>query len=330
LSHIVQRVTLVDSEKLYRFLGRTPSAQLAARCVEQLRTGLPDLGEEALRALAALEHGWARQRRVCGVPVDVTEAHRFLVALNAVAQRDPTDRRDLRTFSSQATGDSKLVETQAARVVQWMVEAERIPRGLSQEEALVALGLERYAHPVLVAGPIRFAGCDASSLTYVGIAPDQIDDTMVADPAATLLTVENFASFNRHVREVRGSSELVIYTGGFPSRSVVRLVRRISSVVGAGLVWHWGDIDPGGVRIADHIARTAAPGLRLHLMEPELAIHHGHRMPAEPTVGALNGSTDIARLATFLASDHAAHLEQEAIDPAAVSVFSECSPFTRT
>lgn len=197
--------------------------------------------------------------------------------------RDPNDRRDLRTFSVQATGDSKLLESQVPRIVRWLVEAARIPPGLSAEEALAALGLEWYARPVLLAGPVRFGGCDARGLTYVDIVPEQIDAVVVTDPAASILIIENSTSFNRHVREIGAASEIVVYTGGFPSRSVVRLVRRLGNFFG-GRVSHWGDVDPGGVRIADHSARSAAPELRLHLMDLDLALRNGRPMQADTNV----------------------------------------------
>lgn len=60
-----------------------------------------------------------------------------------------------------------------------------------------------------------------------------------------ILTIENYASFNRQVREIEDGS-LVVYTGGFPAMGVVELLAKVLPTVPADVGFlHWGDVDAG-------------------------------------------------------------------------------------
>lgn len=64
-----------------------------------------------------------------------------------------------------------------------------------------------------------------------------------------ILTIENYASFNRQVREIEDGS-LIVYTGGFPAAGVIELLSNVLATVPAVVPFlHWGDVDAGGVRI---------------------------------------------------------------------------------
>jgi hypothetical protein len=319
--HLIEKVTLEDPVRLYAFVGRKPLGDRIAEAVTHVRGALPALHGDAEACFAYLQAGWAVNRRPLSLPPEGVEAVRFLRALDAVLARPQDDRRDLRTFSAQALGDSKALEEQRSRIVNWFVELGRIPRDLDEEGAYAAAGLEKFQHPVLVAGPVRVNGAPLGDVTYIGLAPDDIDRVEPAAAAGVVLTIENFASFNRHVREARSASEIVIYTGGFPSRGVLMLLRRVV-VKKRVQAWHWGDVDGGGLRIAEYLAQnlpSTAAGLRLHLMAPELVRRVGRPAAPIPALSSLSGSADIEVVARFLASEGASHLEQEIVDPSPVA-----------
>ncbi len=274
------------------------------------------LGEKALETLNELHRGWLQVRRPYGVPPDLSEGRRFLLSLDAVLRRPATDRGDLRTLSSKAGLDSKMVERQVGRIIAWMVATGRLPAGLSDEEARPTLGLEKFVHPVLVAGEARLRGSPLSTFSYVGVAPADVEELEPGADAEVILTVENFASFNRQLAEAMTGREIVVYTGGFPSRAAIRALRRLRESNGVPLL-HWGDVDAGGVRIADYLAREVAPDLSLHLMTPGLACERGVPAPPNVSISSAGGNAEIAALAKFLAEPGAAHLEQERIDPVA-------------
>jgi hypothetical protein len=95
----------------------------------------------------------------------------------------------------------------------------------------------------------------------------------VRTDAACVLSVENLASFHDAARAAGADRVLVVYTGGMPSpawrRAYVRLLRSLPPDMP---VWHWGDIDEGGFRIAAKISEAAAKaGKKLQplLMAPD-------------------------------------------------------------
>jgi hypothetical protein len=79
-------------------------------------------------------------------------------------------------------------------------------------------------------------------------------------------TSENLASFQRHVREIQDSG-LVIYTAGFPAPALVQFLQHLDKRLAADCpFYHWGDRDPGGVRIYANIAAA----YRRHDVRPHL------------------------------------------------------------
>ncbi|MHC2319792.1 hypothetical protein ACVIHC_006838 [Bradyrhizobium diazoefficiens] len=138
-----------------------------------------------------------------------------------------------------------------------------------------------------------------------------------------MLTIENYASFNRQVREIEDGS-LVVYTGGFPSAGVVELLSKVLTSVPDDVPFlHWGDVDAGGVRIFRYLEESLPRGPRPHLMSEELAKQSGHPADADPSLASIAKSdSEIRALAEWLAfGSDVRHMEQEALDPAPTSEF---------
>jgi hypothetical protein len=114
----------------------------------------------------------------------------------------------------------------------------------------------------------------------------------------------------------------VVYTGGFPARVCLAAIAELATRAGAP-VFHWGDIDPGGLRIFVHLERTLqARGLMLkpHLMSTEILRKHGR--PGDRPNRRLQlgkaGDSALVSLWDMMAADRAAlELEQEALYPTA-------------
>lgn len=323
LRHLVQRAVLADPEALYRLLGREARPAMVDRALSALQVSAgrllasAGLGEEPVREeLALFERAWRaglRHRGFAAAAAD--EAADYLVALSAVLARPPDDLRDMRSYSRQVTGDSKRIERHRRAVAAAAADLGLVPPELPVEEAMAALGLEKFAHPVLLGGALTFARAAFPERSFLGILPRDLPAVAVAEGAATLLTVENYASFNRYVTEAMGREEVVVYTGGWPARGVVTALRRLAPH--AARVLHWGDIDPHGAAIADFLWRTVDRRLALHCMSAELARaggEAGRRQafrpvdPASPAAGLLDHLSRGGRV-----------LEQEELDPVPVS-----------
>jgi Wadjet anti plasmid transformation system JetA-like protein len=318
--HLTERIRLRDAVRLYEFLGRIPALERARAAVSRLRASAAPKHTDAAKARDSIIEGWLRGERPFSINLEQTDqAIEFITALDAVLARDPMDRRDLRTYSGQATGNTKLLERYASRIINFLKQIGKLDADLSDNEAMASLGLEKFSQPVLMAGPVRLADVDFASLVYVGIPPEQAPAIEPAVAIRSIVTVENFASFNRHVREALQANDVAVYTGGFPSRAVAASLVAISRWPGITHIHHWGDIDEGGLRIALYLKSLLAIPVLPHLMNPALARLHG--IPAKTSRQIdLPLRDPWQSLAIFLGGDDARFLEQEKIDPEPITL----------
>jgi len=318
--HLIERVRLADAAKLYAFLARTPRVEQTEQAVADLRHFIEPRQDEAKRALDLVAAAWRRGGQLHGLSFHrIDQAVEFIKALDATLARDPLDRRDLRTYSGQSTGDTKLLERQSQRIVSYLKQFGLIDSALPDAEALAILGLEKFPQPVLIAGPVRLAEAVFDRLVYVGIPPEQTSLIEPVRPARAVLTIENLASFNRHVREARLPDDVVIYTGGFPSRAVISALTAIAKWPGVSRIYHWGDIDEGGLKIALHLAERLPIPVVPHLMTFDLARAKGTRALKIKSLHLPHGSP-WASLAMFLEGDDSHFVEQEVVDPIPVDI----------
>ncbi len=312
LAHLWARVQLADSAALYRFLERTPAHEAANRAADALHRHCPEPGRVAAvrEEIAAY---WRAGRSWMGLGRDELDgALAFLRALDAVLAGD-FGGRDMRTVARQRTGDSKAIERQMGRIARWLRLQDMVDPTTSDPEALAALGLEKQPQDIKLAGPVTVAGAALPDLPHIGLPPDAAA-ALHPGRARRVVTIENLTSFNRYAREARRDDEIAVYTGGFPAHAVGRAIAALAQ---AGCtVWHWGDIDAAGLRIALTVARHAGQPPRPWRMTPALARAYGTACtPRE--VGHLPAGlpADVRRLAAFLESPGAHTLEQEALDP---------------
>ncbi|MGE5516195.1 MAG: DUF3322 domain-containing protein [Bacteroidota bacterium] len=315
--HLIERVVLVDASRLYQFLGRTPKADTAAAAIAELRSRLPDLPEAVTPLFDTLETNWRRGRAFAGLTHESLDlAERCLLAVAALAD-GRFDGQDLRTFSRRATGDTKFVEAHQGKIIDLLRVVDEVPDELDAEEVLTSHGIARYPQPCLLSGPVTYAGQLLPTRPYIGIAPDMIDGLGVVGAPPWILTIENLASFNRQARERPGDG-ILLYSGGFPSDATLACLLALARATNCP-IFHWGDIDAGGIKIAYRIERALASvgrPLHLHLMDLALAHRHGQPVAAKAVFRVDVSTSVIAGLAAFLGSMEAHLLEQEELDPA--------------
>lgn len=314
--HLIERVVLADASRLYQFLGRTPKADTAAAAIAELRSRLPDLPEAVTPLFDVLEASWRRGRALAGLtPESLDLAERCLLAV-AVLADGRLDGQDLRTFSRRATGNSKFVEANQGKIIDLFRLVAEVPEELDAEEVLASHGIARYPQPCLLSGPVSYQGQSLPTRPYIGLAPEMIGGLGVVGSPPWILTIENLASFNRQARELPGDG-ILLYTGGFPSDATLACLLALARSTDC-LIYHWGDIDAGGIKIAYRIERALASigrPLHLHLMDPDLARRHGSPTSAKTVFRIDVSGSVVAGLAAFLGSMEAHLLEQEELDP---------------
>lgn len=319
--HLIERVSVVDPIALARHLGKTPAGVASSRARAALNPIVVGSDDWVVRLLDEIEGRWARGEAAYRLaPGDVDAAREFLVLAVAIA-KDQARGLDARTFSLRVTGDTKALDRHAGRLVGVLAVRFGEPSA-KPEQIWTRIGLERFAHPVHIRGPIVVADergvlVDGRATPFASVHPDLLPMMRLRAQPPALVTIENFASFNRYVREIDDGA-LVVYTGGFAATGVVELLKSLLATLQPWVpFFHWGDIDPGGLRIFRFLEESLPRPPVPHLMNQDLAIIHGRPARRDPGLGAI-ADTDsaVATLAAWLArGEDIRHLEQEALDP---------------
>lgn len=323
----ILHVAIGDLDKLYAFRNRTPASAASKSALQPLR-GLPGVPPTTAAVLDTIEASWSRNVAWAGLRPGETDvlssALKLAVALARLRQPGSgAVSLDYRTFSRRVTGDSKILERRTRLVVELLDRLffadEGTESGLEDVDLLASLGVVRFAQPLLLGGAIAMDGVVLPRATFHGFPADEVHRLSIKR-ATHVLLVENYTSFVRHCREVNAIGDgLVIYTGGFPARAVLAAILRLLGTLQCP-VYHWGDLDLGGLRIFAHLEQAIAflgIGLSPHLMSAEVLERHGNpserRVP--PIPGKLSG-TAIAPLWSFMsAMPLPMELEQEELDP---------------
>lgn len=309
---------LVNPGALYAWVGRSPAGPAADAAGTVMLEGLrlhPMIEAEARNAIDA----WARNRTWMKLGPDQAPALRIALELAQAIVEKRHLGLDYRTFSRREVSDSKALERLEGTVVKLLRAAIELPLVGKPRAALAALGLERFPPPILLSGPIRLDGVAISStLPYLGLPPSEIDRVAFARRPEYVLTIENFASFNRHIAEAdAGRLGLTVYIGGYPSLAAQTALGRLGSILDPDIAfYHWSDIDPDGVMIFRTIETALERPLLPHLMTIALAEAFG-TPPSQPTrlrSGEPAGSA-MKELASYMAGPTYKAMEQEQIDP---------------
>lgn len=311
---LVRRIRVRDARMLANFLGEERYAERLVTLDTLIGPLVADAPPWVQDLLAACRARWARGEAPFGLqPSKPNAACEAFLLLRGLAEEHHRGK-DPRSFSVEAARRTKALEDRRRPVVAALRHVFGFDEGVTADEILRSFGLVAFPPPVLLRGTIDLPGHRALALLpYIGLPAELVPVIAPARRAPYLLCVENLTTFHRYVRDVRDEG-IVLYAGGFPSRSVREAAARLA--VSADRILHWGDIDPGGVRIF-RLMETVLPGLQPHLMDPRLAETHGREAEGDPSLAALATSDSaIAPCAAFLARERTWRLEQEALAPA--------------
>lgn len=286
------RLSVLDTSALARHLG---VSLLDDRVAEAER--LLDPWRIRFPVLDAVLAAWRDQRKLRSAG---PEAARELVdAANAVAARldDAGTERILRPESARLFGDSKRLE-KLTRWLEVLATGELVASGLSEIEVWAMLGLRREPQPLLIAGS-GSATVDGVVLPlprpFIGFPVEQLQ--ALHTNARCLVSIENLASFHDAARAPGAQHALLLYTGGMPSPAWRAAYTRILACLAPELpIYHWGDIDEGGFRIAAKLSETAAEaGCRLQpwRMSPDALGE------AETAAATMPSSAQLARMCAW-------------------------------
>jgi hypothetical protein len=320
------RVRLADADSLYRFLVRGPAATIADVARRTIETTIPDILDDPFfkevedDAIAA----WKYNKTFLGfAPAQVETFIRVLRLTHGIIHLAGRDV-DHRTFSRRVVRDSKALERSEGRVAQLLKRRNPNVAGEEPREVLEASGIVRRAHLLQVKGPLGLSSdalkIDGTGEVFIGLPWAAVQRATLTRPVDYVLTIENSTSFWRYCTEISGNY-LALSTDGFPARdvlsSMIHLVKAARATADVPL-YHWGDIDAGGVRIAAHLEDAFCVPISLHEMSPALVVPLGTPLQSRKGLERLAArGGEIGELARWLCSNQARALEQEELDPKA-------------
>lgn len=269
----ILRIQLLDREALARHLGVVPRWDAVARAAQHLG---PHLTEYPV--LEAVLASWRRGAKVRGTGPEDVEAWRYAVAVVSHCRAQVATDVAVRRLSAQLTGDSKRVE-QLSAPIDVLIQGEVAAPVRDPEDVFNELGLVKFPPTFLISGALQVRVGDQHvpiDAPYLGFPPSAITGFASCETVAVLLTVENLTTFHELVGQRQHMpAAVLLYTGGMPSPSWKRVYRLLlTSLPVEARVFHWGDIDAGGFRIADHLAACAGEvgrRVELHAMSPDVA-----------------------------------------------------------
>lgn len=318
------RVRLIDADSLYRFLGRTPAKTSAEAARQTLEASVDDILKDGFfreieeEAIAA----WRSNKSFLGfVPAQVDKLVTVFRLTHGIVHLSGRDI-DHRTFSRRIVKDSKALERSEGRVAQLLKRRNPELAGEEPREVLEASGIVRRAHLLQVRGPVQISGgslrIDGTGQPFIGLPWAAVALATLSRSVDYIITVENATSFWRYCTEI-GGNYLALLSDGFPARDVLSSMMHLVNVARRASeppLFHWGDIDAGGVRIAAHLEDNFGTAIFLHEMSPALAIEHGSDLQSRKGLDRLTQRTgDVGELARWLLTDEGRALEQEELDP---------------
>lgn len=265
----LKRITVRDLFALARHLGETPLQERLDAAASLLTPW-----QERFPVIQQVLTAWREGRKVRGCDAqsagDAADAARVVAA----RQADAGNERILRRESARLLGHSKRLE----KLTGWLdliSNNELTASGLSDEEIWAQLDLRREPQPFRIAGTGLVELSDGTQLplprSYLGLPTEDIH--RIVSSACYLITIENLASFHEATRLPEAASALLVYTGGFPSPAWrTAYLRLVQSLPPDTPLYHWGDIDEGGFRIATALVQTLRESgrtLRPWLMSPD-------------------------------------------------------------
>ncbi|WP_461314788.1 Wadjet anti-phage system protein JetD domain-containing protein [Bradyrhizobium embrapense] len=317
-SEQIRHVRLENAPSIYQLLERRPVGDLMEAAARRLLDGF-ELPVEFQGAVDGLRLAWSRGREWQGFSLDDVDRLRPAFAMAKAILEGKHAGLDYRTFSRRFGGDSKRLERLEGPVVRLLSGALELPPGARPRDALRTLGLEKFAPPILISGRFDFdvAELSVAAPKYFGISPEETSRVKVRERPEYVLTIENFASFNRHVREADPQrAGITIYVGGYPSMAIQEALKVLATTLPAEVpFYHWSDIDPDGTWIFRTIETSIDRALKPHLMSADLAADLGNAPTERLRLPVGSVSSAIADLIVYLRREDAKWLEQEELDP---------------
>jgi hypothetical protein len=278
--HDMTAIVVSDLDLLAAGLGldvRSTQVQQAGKRLSPHLSTYPILDEVLER--------WRLGKMVRGAAPTSSSVDALLDAIKVRVERQgKADEVLLRRASSHLFNDSKRIEA-VSRWLDLLAEGSLVSSGLTRHEIFASLGLHKEPQPFLIAANALVSNgrTDFGLLRpYTGLPTTAITAFHFDQAPAFVMTIENKSTFHEMAALAEATPACVIYSGGMPSPAWKRTYSKIiASLTGDVPLYHFGDLDVGGFRIARgiaEVAKTHGRGLKPWLMNPVVLTGMGYEL----------------------------------------------------
>lgn len=265
----VKRVALTDGVILASLLKLTPrweALSIVRQSFSPYFTQFP--------ILEIILDAWKNGRKPRSLGIG--DESKILDAIKTINQSKQLDQQDIpiRRMSARLGFDTKRLEAIIPALdLLTTVDISALPR--EKEEIFSELGLVKHPSPVMVAGclTVQINGTDDISVPfpYLGLPPSSVTGIQIKHDCRMIISIENLTTFHE-LTQLSHPDIILIYSNGMPSPSWRKFYEMlIRNSPPQCQLYHWGDVDAGGYRIAKNIfvvAKFFERKLKLHCMNP--------------------------------------------------------------
>lgn len=260
----IDRVEIADADLLAKFLNIVPLSQrlsAVADVFEPLLTDFP--------VLRAVMSQWEKLRTVRSLGPDSVKD--WLDAIAVIRHCATTTITNSSSIPLREASYSIFVSDDGIKSPSKRVESLTVPLDVllcdsfesePREPAAVwqELGLFKEEQPARLAGNIFVVRKRVSSVLdtpYAAFPPSTVERLGMIPQS--IMSIENQTTFHSEARRRCDENVLLLYTAGMPSPAWRAMYARLLTDLPSDVpVFHWGDVDEGGFRIAARLANDAA------------------------------------------------------------------------
>ncbi|MDD4926707.1 MAG: DUF2220 family protein [Methylotenera sp.] len=265
----VKRVVLADGVKLASLLNLTPRWEALSMIRQSFSPYITQFP-----ILEMILDAWKSGRKPRSL--GISDESKILDAIKTINQCQQLDQQDIpiRRMSARLGFDTKHLEAIIPALdLLTSTDINALPR--EKDEIFAELGLVKHPSPVMITGCLSVQLNNADDITipfpYLGLPPSSVTGIKVDSDCKMILSIENLTTFHE-LTQLNHLGVILIYSNGMPSpswRKFYELLIRNSPPQSE--LYHWGDVDAGGYRIARNIfevAKSLDRKIKLHCMNP--------------------------------------------------------------
>ncbi|WP_257292569.1 DUF2220 domain-containing protein [Endozoicomonas sp. ONNA1] len=258
---ILRTVSINCPKELCEYLGVAVIHEEVISASAMIKAELADAPDWLSLGLTDYQQLWQEGRRI--LRFSHTQWEKMVQAIKFAKwlSLQPDCNLDYRTASVRALGDSKYLEnnlTSIATILQ--LQNPQLLETLESSETLGYFGITPFPPLLRISGACRLRFEDGVidaeiARPYFGMPADSLSQIELKLHARYILLIENLTAFERYTREINDDG-IVVFTNGFPSRHLVKLLHILVNTKDCPTVYHWGDTDIGGYRIFAFLSQS--------------------------------------------------------------------------